>query len=221
MKFGISDYFRMYKKRGFRLPFNYFLENHLFDLLNGTDTHTWLPKEKFSEKPKNFESGILYMSSWTSIVRESTLKAADIFSIKESDLKLVDVGCGKGKVLCIWGKMFPQSKQLIGLEYSKELYEICIENLNRTGGLNIQVFCCDALDDQIEFKNDFTIFYMFNPFEGPIIEQFIARLDNMKAIIIYNNPVHADIFLKFGFNEYFCRGGWHPNAAYKILANFT
>ncbi|MDB2419134.1 class I SAM-dependent methyltransferase [Amylibacter sp.] len=221
MKFGISDYFKMYKKRDIRLPINYFLQNHLFDLLNGTDTHTWLPKENFDTKPKNFEFGVLYMSSWTSIVRESTLKAANIFSIKEPDLKLVDVGCGKGKVLCIWGKMFPQSRQVIGVEYSKELYEICVANLNKIGVSNIRVFCSDALDEQIDLENDFTIFYLFNPFDRSIIEQFIARLNNIKAIIIYNNPVHSDILLQHGFNEYFSRDGWHPNAVYKIMANFS
>ena len=37
--FGIKDYNNMRKKYGIKLPFLYFFENHLFDLLNNVDTH--------------------------------------------------------------------------------------------------------------------------------------------------------------------------------------
>ena len=56
--FSFKDYYRMYKSRGLRLPVYYFFENHLFDLLNNTDTNVWLPKIHYSEKPKNFSNGV-------------------------------------------------------------------------------------------------------------------------------------------------------------------
>ena len=59
----------MAKSRGLKLPIKYFLENHLFDIINRTDTHRWLPKEYYKENLNNIDHGVLYMSSWTSILK--------------------------------------------------------------------------------------------------------------------------------------------------------
>ncbi|MGB0935758.1 MAG: hypothetical protein ACPGXY_06835, partial [Alphaproteobacteria bacterium] len=116
MKFGLSDYLAMYRKRGLKLPFFYFLENHLFDIVNRTETHTWLPKDHFTESPANFENGVLYMSSWTSIIQSATKFVLDSFSIEPADCAFVDIGCGKGKVMCVWRKMLPETASVIGID---------------------------------------------------------------------------------------------------------
>jgi len=53
----------MWRARGIRLPLQYFFQNHLFDLINGTDTHFRLEKKDYKGQPEGFESGVLYMSS--------------------------------------------------------------------------------------------------------------------------------------------------------------
>ena len=69
--FGIKDYRLMYKKYGIKLPIVYFYENHLFDILNKVDTHKRLTKESYAVEPKNFEFGVMYMSSFKSIINKS------------------------------------------------------------------------------------------------------------------------------------------------------
>ena len=54
MKFGLNDYSECGRKEGFDFRFH-FLQTHLFDIIHRTDTHIWLPKEKYVDKPKNFE----------------------------------------------------------------------------------------------------------------------------------------------------------------------
>ena len=46
-KFGIVDYKKMYSKYGLKLVLFYFIENHLFDIVNKTDTHKRLPIKDF------------------------------------------------------------------------------------------------------------------------------------------------------------------------------
>ena len=64
------------------------------------------------------------MSSWTSVVKDSTKKA--LMMLKEKgNIQLIDIGCGKGKVLCIWERMFKKSKvRIVGVDYSEELIRI-------------------------------------------------------------------------------------------------
>ena len=63
--FGLKDYYKMLIRRGACLPITYFLECHLFDLIRGTDTHTWFPKEleKDTNWSVNCKDGVFYMSS--------------------------------------------------------------------------------------------------------------------------------------------------------------
>ena len=91
----------MYKKYGIRLPIDYFLENHLFDLINKVDTHKRVLKEDYVDKPENLEAGVMYMSSFKSIIFKSL---NFIFNTETffNEYDLIDIGCGKGKVLLVW-----------------------------------------------------------------------------------------------------------------------
>lgn len=219
MKFGFKDYFLMYKKRGIRLPVSYFFQTHLFDLINGTDTHRWLPKENYIDKPKNFENGVLYMSSWTGTIKEATNKAIDIFSLNSKDITFIDIGCGKGKVLYVWKKMFLDAKRIVGIDYSYNLIKVCKNNFKKINSNNIEIICGDAIEIDLVIDSSAHLFYLYNPFNEKVLRKFLKNLKNKKVIIIYNNPVHKKIFINSGFREYFNKEGWHQNIKYKIFSN--
>ena len=221
MKFGFNDYLNMFKKRGIRLAATYFFQTHLFDILNKTDTHIWLPKEKYVDKPKNFENGVFYMSSWTRTVKVATKKAIDLFFLNSKRFALIDVGCGKGKVLCVWNQMFPDAQTIIGLEYSAHLVEICKRNLNIISAFDVDVICGDATEIELESAYELFVFYLYNPFNSKILDKFLDKISNKKAVIIYNNPILQTNLLNRGFNKYYQEDSWHPNANFAIFSNLN
>ena len=220
MSFNLKDYQKMFKARGIRLPINYFIQNQFFDLWNKTNTHYWLPKNQYKFKPKNFSDGVLYMSSWTSIIKNATYKAIDYLKTNDS-YQLIDIGCGKGKVLCVWEKMFKWNNvELFGVEYNQELSKICLENLKKIKSRRTSVKIMDALElDFDEFDNSMII-YLFNPFNQKILEPFLNKLKNKSVVAIYNNPIHDYIFRDNHFILKYKKNGWHPNATYNIYTNY-
>ena len=66
--FDIKNYFKMYRARGFRLVFEYFIHNHLFDIFNGTDTHAWRETNYLQNL------AIVKYMVWSKDVKESSLR---------------------------------------------------------------------------------------------------------------------------------------------------
>ncbi len=219
MTFGFNDYFKMWKKRGIRLPISYFFQTHLFDLVHRTNTHIWLPREEYIDRPKNFQHGGFYMSSWTNTIKLATNKAISLFSLNTKNIAFIDVGCGKGKVLCVWNKMFPKAKHIVGLDYNQHLIEICKKNLHQISAFEVEVICGDATEIELDFDCEVFLFYLYNPFDSKILGEFLTKISNKKAIIIYNNPIHKTTLISKGFNEYFEKESWHPNANFTIFSN--
>ena len=215
---SILDYFKMAKSRGLKLPIKYFLENHLFDIINRTDTHRWLPKENYKENLNNIEHGVLYMSSWTSILKKSTLIAMQILENLNTCYDVLDVGSGKGKALLVWSKLkFPKDTLIYGIEYNKDLAKISKENIKKVGHNNeIKVLINDITQvETIIFKKTLLI-YLYNPFDELIMKEFLIRFRSKKIILIYNNPVHSKLFEDFGYACIHSEKKWHPNANFNI-----
>ena len=221
MQFGVMDYYAMFKKRGIRLPLVYFLQNHLFDLTNGTDTHTWLPKERYSEAPENFEHGVLYMCSWTSVVKKATKFLVRTYGLELADCAFIDIGCGKGKVLCVWSRLFRDQANLslVGIEYSSELLQICEGNLRAVGAKNYQLLNSDASVTPLRFGRKFNIYYLYNPFDETILSKVIEEMAATDCFVIYNNPQHSNLFIEKGFSIVREEQSWHPIGDIIIFSN--
>ena len=219
-EFGLLDYVRMFRKKGIRLPLNYFFENHFYDLVHKTDTHARIEKEKFIDRPESFEHGVLYMCSWTSVVKKATELAVSMSHLSPNEVCFIDIGCGKGKVLCIWEEMFREYQESIflGIDYSKSLLAVCKNNLNLLNAKKTELFCGDILTFDFEkFCTQKTLFlYMYNPFDSVIVGKVLDKLKNRKVFIIYNNPVHDQIIVSKGFEKIYEDEKWHPNATFSI-----
>jgi len=213
----IKDYWRMFKEHGVRLPFAYFIENHLFDFVHNIDTHRWLPKDQEIFASSNRDSGVLYMASWRSVIRESTRRAfAHCPRVK---IQLVDIGCGKGKVLCVWEKMFKGKGDLemIGVDYNPQLIKICKANLEKIEAKHTRIYCEDITRFGSEIWEDGAIFFLYNPFDERIFRTFLTGLKNKNLTIIYVNPIYCDILLQFGFQIVQTKPSWHPTGSYSIF----
>ena len=123
----------------------------------------------------------------------------------------VDFGSGKGKVLLLASEY--GFKQLKGIEFSKELCDICTNNINKIQKrkkkkLNIQVIFLDAAIYEINPVDNF--FYFYNPFEQEVFKRVLDNIDQSiskytrKVYIVYIKPLHKDLFI---------------NRPYKILYN--
>lgn len=105
---------------------------------------------------------------------------------------LVDVGCGKGRVINYW--IFKSYKnKIIGLELDKKTAMQTAKQFSRLK--NITIIPGNAL---LNIPPDGTIFYFYNPFSKEVAIQFETILSDMfknKPIkILYYNPKSIEVF---------------------------
>jgi precorrin-6B methylase 2 len=108
----------------------------------------------------------------------------------------VDLGCGKGRVLC--SASLHSIEQAIGIECSPLLAEIALRNVKglRLHHQPIAVLTMEAQD--FDYTRG-TVYYLFHPF-GPetlslVLEKLQAGLKRVprQVRIVYVNPVHDTI----------------------------
>jgi SAM-dependent methyltransferase len=112
--------------------------------------------------------------------------------IRESDV-LVDVGCGKGRVINWWLHQALRNK-IVGIELDERFARFAAKRLKPYA--NVRIVCGNALDNVPE---DGTVFFLFNPFHAPVVEAFKDRLYSMfhdrgNVTIVYCNCKCLDLF---------------------------
>lgn len=106
------------------------------------------------------------------------------------DHTVIDFGCGKGRVLIMAERM--GFKKIIGIEYSKKMYDICLQNLKKVKASRVKVVCGDATEYQP--AEDVKTFYFCNPFEYVLFEKVLANIKKMlrstgkTGYIVYIDP---------------------------------
>lgn len=108
-----------------------------------------------------------------------------------SDDVFVDVGCAWGRLIATLDKK-TNIKKYYGIEINKAVANKAIETFKSNP--NVTVICDDILNS---IPCDATVFYLFNPFDETILEQFLERLERleMKNIrIMYLYPTCEKVF---------------------------
>jgi hypothetical protein len=105
---------------------------------------------------------------------------------------LVDVGCGRGRVLNYWLSKVPN--RVVGLELDPEIAEETASRLKARG--NVKVVAGDAIAN---LPTDGTLFYLYNPFEEPIVRRFADRCVELyrgraNVRFFYTNPEFGHVF---------------------------
>ncbi len=119
--------------------------------------------------------------------------------IQPSD-KVLDIGCAKGSAMRDLLR-FPFA-QVDGIELSPELAEVAERNFAKLGQTRARVFCGDAR--KFGSYGDYNVFYLYNPFQPPILDQVLRALlaktpAGQERIVVYNNPLGHEVMLRHGF----------------------
>lgn len=130
--------------------------------------------------------GISYLQLWRYI---NSLKLS-------SDDVVFDIGCGMGRVLCLFARR--PVKKCVGIEVSKELAEIAKQNAMRLRGCKapIDIVVGDAAEADY---SDGTIYCLFNPFGAETLEAVLERIYSSvqrlprRIWIAYFTPIHDDV----------------------------
>lgn len=171
-----------------------------FDGIHGTDTSA--PSEPLDIGSKDASLVFRYEATHASEIRH----ALEIVRPLAPTRTLIDLGCGKGRVLLVAPEF--GFKKIIGVELSAGLSKIAQHNVelfkrNNQQSAAIEVECVNAL--QFEFPNEPMVLYMFNPFSAQIVEALFERLRQTllerptSVDIVYVFPAHADILERCGF----------------------
>ncbi|MEO6538487.1 MAG: class I SAM-dependent methyltransferase [Ferruginibacter sp.] len=155
-----------------------------------------------SQKGIDISHATIYMPASYDLLEE-IFRQADLKSVKH----FVDIGCGKGRVMCVAASQ--GVNKITGIDFSKELSVAANINLAKTKqhfpALQYKIINNDAF--YFDIPDDVDCIFMFNPFDEIImkgveknIEKSLAKSPR-KMIIIYLNPVQKQIFLSKGYRE--------------------
>lgn len=117
----------------------------------------------------------------------------------------IDFGSGKGRVLLVAAEF--AFKEVIGIEFSRELHNVAVRNIGCFPARERQAgkICSIHRDvGSYELPRSDLVCYFYNPFGPPVIQEVAARLAALHAlhgyqvIVIYVDPRHLDAFEKTG-----------------------
>ena len=178
-------------KKSFFSLYSY-MHDKYFDFKFNTDTFSWVQVNELDVNDKKKEHAVLYQATRVLPLRQLFEK---LNISKESTL--VDIGCGKGRVLLVASEF--GFEDVRGIEFSPSLCEIAKKNIikfkNKTGRTSsFRVVISDAA--QYQFEDDEDVFFLYNPFDEVILNKVLQNISaslnrcNRKVQIIYANAVH-------------------------------
>ncbi len=165
----------------------------LFEKIIGIETYKQVSIENLNI-PLELEP-VHYESSGNSYLGK-VLKSQGI----NSNDSIIDFGCGKGGAVLYMNK-FP-FKKIVGVEYSKSIFDQAKRNINKCKRSNITIVNKDAQ----EYKDidNFNYIYFYNPFGKSVFINVLENIEhsikqNPRSIkIIYKNPIHHEIIEEKG-----------------------
>jgi predicted RNA methylase len=110
-----------------------------------------------------------------------------------------DVGCGMGRVLCLFARR--DVRKCIGIEFDRELAQIAVSNSRSLRGRRapVEIRCCDAIEADY---SEGTVYWMFNPFGEATMRQVLSRIQQSleksprRVQLAYINPKHEDLVVE-------------------------
>lgn len=121
-------------------------------------------------------------------------KVLSFLSLQKEDV-LIDIGCGKGRVLCLAART-PLQK-VIGVDLSKELCEIARTNAERLRGRRSPIVVHNSNAEDFDYSQG-TVFILFNPFGSLTLDTVLSKIHrdvhSHPVRIAYANPAHDDVF---------------------------
>ncbi len=153
-------------------------------------------------KPDSVYYGTIAFAAIRRILKRLDLKADDVF---------VDLGCGKGRVLCCAARH--PVKEVIGIEWSEELCAVARRNASSLRGGRAPVTVINKPVEEYEYTRG-SVFYLFHPFGPQTLEQALTRIhaglgNGQRPIrLVYVYPVYEQVLDQSGWLEEYDR--WQP-----------
>ena len=162
-----------------------------FDISHNLDTSDCVNKELLCESidSPNKQYMIRYVPTHFTQL-QTALEQLIAFDKTVLNGTLVDFGCGKGRVLIVAERM--GFNKVVGVEFSRKLYDICLRNLRKVKSSAVSVICADAVDYPL--SGDMKTFYFCNPFEYCIFENVLKNIKQLlktvssPGYIVYIDP---------------------------------
>ncbi len=201
----LSYILQVMRQRGLTFFWIYFKESVLFDIRNGTQTSSRVPKneQQISSGKVEQDDGLLYVASFTSVTRDTTQIARDLLGAERfRTAQFFDLGCGKGKALFVYAQTY-SGKYLypaIGIEYDAGLADLANANLSKMGlGDAIRIVADSATNLKSYLNSDCAIIYLYNSFQGETLRTVLEVLRPIPHVLIYVDPAEKDVLGEFGY----------------------
>ncbi|MBB3978172.1 SAM-dependent methyltransferase [Rhizobium azooxidifex] len=162
--------------------------------LKGRANDLWLNIGTAGTAPAESVGHVYYATISYRCIR-SLLDSLDL----SHDDRFVDVGCGKGRVVCLAARH--RLSRVTGVEYSTTLANEAKRNSERMRGRKspVQIHCKPAEDFDY---SDSSVLYFFNPFEAPLLDSVLqkARADRrdrpLRMAFVMESPAQRDVFAR-------------------------
>jgi len=175
---------------------------HPFDLRHHVDTSGFVRGNKLRSGHPHDSSSTAYLGTAPSILKTILENWQETLSSSPRDYTFIDIGCGKGRALMVASDT--PFKKIVGVELNPQLAGIARKNLATWQAKphacgDITVLDADALTFPVSGSS--LLFYLFHPFDPPVMQLFADRLAALSRShpspidLIYVYPVHAGLIL--------------------------
>lgn len=121
--------------------------------------------------------------------------------IPREEFTFVDIGSGKGKALMLAADH--GFREIVGIEFSPSLHATAAANLQAfrvvtETPVDFTLHCMDARE--YEFSDSDIVVFLYNPFHGTAMSEFVAKLDafikerRRRVVVAYRTPESAESF---------------------------
>jgi hypothetical protein len=192
-----------------------------FDATFGVDTERDRLSEWASDVDSpNWSEGVGYDPTPLDSVRGSIER----LPIRLEEFVFIDLGSGKGRVL-LAASDFP-FREIIGVEYARDLHEIAERNIAVYSSptqacTRLRSVCHDAATYSLPLAP--LVLFFAHPFGDKILREFLAHLgQSMKSAprevyVVYYDPICGDLFEAAGF----CEVDGHALPSKQLLPEFV
>ncbi|HEY1985855.1 MAG TPA: class I SAM-dependent methyltransferase [Terracidiphilus sp.] len=176
---------------------------HPFDRKHGVDTDGLMYAEELASGHTHDVYSAGYYGSAPSLVQGAIARWAETLTgtrLELSDYTLLDIGCGKGRVVMLAAES--PFRAVVGVELHPGLARVAGKNLRKwlrkpRACRDVRIVQSDVLS--LSFPDGPVAIYFFNPFEREMVELLLARLSALAARrtepidLIYVHPEFGEL----------------------------
>jgi SAM-dependent methyltransferase len=177
-------------------------------------------KRNMKVESEHFNNSLMYMVSWTSVIKTAIDFVKRELMISQKKYKFIDIGCGKGKVVLVARlEQFIDGdpSSYIGIDFDMKLTEIARENSMHIFGDKGEFLHTDIIDFDFRQLNASLVLFLYNPFDQYVLSKFLLKLEGLKVIVIYVNPLYRDLLISQGYISRTQNTDWHPNLTFEVF----